>query len=743
MKIIIIIAAISLLLLAPVLIVRGDENQRFYVIPVTVINGSSEDYYGPVSFDLNTKELIDSGYLNTDISNFIVRDVFNSNESFSIMPGSSSSKVGFAYERNTSTGDAVDIDLTASSFDFPELNKVNVSLAIGAAKKYNTIVVNIDSKNVENNPLDPAVGLIVASVEYYDVTNGRWQRISTNLGENTTTWEATGKKVIILQPTELEYDAFERGWVTPATLEGFSGYWIRINFNRDRSVDGHYFTISSIENEPSSWWINISIPASSQKFLELFLPYERDNVRDTDLNHAIFHSAATPPMIEADHTPYLFLIKGEFDSQGCRDKGQIVFNITDNRNNIYSVSCDKITTRSSSSSLTESPVLGLIEDQEVNSIYFVVYNSFTALVSRPGAAFSNSGALDTTRDKRLVFPSITGCSLLDCRNSVVKSLHDLRYYPNYTKGRVYTNVVIPNAAALGTDDILLNWNADEVALVNLWVNPVDPVLKIVSGQSSGTALFRYSDTNLSFPSDLSSSVFNYKQRNDVGGIKIEIRRSGKDTRWIDITDGSAGIELESGNKDVFIRLTLFLESGESPEIDSFFIFVLGNSGYYSPKFKGGFKGVFKTTDGSTGNLGSFNLAIPESNSDVFATTGDLFIYNQSIASGVDRIGGIKIEGIKTDPSKLNNLPFSGQIFKLHLKSSLPIPVVWSLLFMFFVLIMSFFTVKYLGETILFVVILLMMMFAALLSNQIVGIQELMLFLIVGLSLILSNQEVIR
>ena len=63
--------------------------------------------------------------------------------------------------------------------------------------------------------------------------------------------------------------------------------------------------------------------------------------------------------------------------------------------------------------------------------------------------------------------------------------------------------------------------------------------------------------------------------------------------------------------------------------------------------------------------------------------------------------------------------------------------------MFFVLIMSFFTVKYLGETILFVVILLMMMFAALLSNQIVGIQELMLFLIVGLSLILSNQEVIR
>ena len=224
-------------------------------------------------------------------------------------------------------------------------------------------------------------------------------------------------------------------------------------------------------------------------------------------------------MIEANHTPYLFLIKGEFDSQGCRDKGQTIFNITDSRNDIYSVSCDKITTRSSSSSLTESPVLGLVEDQKVNSIYFVVYNSFTALVSRPGTAFSNSGALDTTRDKRLVFPSITGCSLLDCRNSVVKSLHDLRYYPNYTKGRVYTNVVIPNAAALGTDDILLNWNADEVALVNLWVNPVDPVLKIVSGQSSGTALFRYTDTNLSFPSDLSSSVFNYKQRNDVGGIK--------------------------------------------------------------------------------------------------------------------------------------------------------------------------------------------------------------------------------
>ena len=167
-----------------------------------------------------------------------------------------------------------------------------------------------------------------------------------------------------------------------------------------------------------------------------------------------------------------------------------------------------------------------------------------------------------------------------------------------------------------------------------------------------------------------------------------------------------------------------------------------NDNYYSLKPLGKFDGNYPISRGSE-ELTSLSLVLPETSGDIFSSVGLLSVFRERTVSEVDRVGRISPEELPIDEAILRGLPGYDIMFKLHLKSGLPVPVVYSLISMLIILVISFFTVKYFGETILFVVILIFMIFAAALSRQIVGLFEVVMFLIIGVALLISNQEIIQ
>ena len=733
--------AFSFLLLFTVVGVASSQVvDSLYTYHIVLVNTTDEDFYGSIPLDLSSKDLIDSAYMDTDLLNFKLRNDEDISERFSVMPGGSLMNINYLAFDSVSDTAVVTDNLTRTTL--PSLsfshNDLQFYFGLGSNNQFFSLFFNIDAQHILLTT-DPVVSFTFKKWQYWNGSS--WSDLTTNRNNDEIISSTGVYSLIFDNPGD---------WSNTSPPYGSGNvYWIRAVI--ENTSRPNRFVIDRPQYESSEWWIHADVTAHSQEFLTIFFPNNRDGTDNSNSNQLIFNTASSTNLPSNILTPpWVIYLDVNLDTINCeanvdatiiriREISQLIDRLE--------LLCNQIDTNSE---LTPSDFVDF-EDFFFNSFerykiaivtsqpnIFGFYNIFlfaNNFISEPVDGPHNVSSL-----LQLQFPSICINNICEGQPSAVKSLNDFRFYRNYSKSRFYSN----RLGLLGR-----SWTSSEIIFNDVVLD--NNRIEIEDTSEKGDIIITLDSISFPTPADLRKSILRPKfTNNEEGNYKLEIKTTN--TEWIDITEGSEKLVFdesitENGDvtESVQIKLSLMRDSEEnSPILDSFFLIYLDNQSYNYIPVTGEFTGDLEIRHIDTNvKLGDFNLTVPKNTPGIFSSVSSLSVNREDKSILVDNEEMIQIKAEIDRVSFLDGLPLGGIIFLLHKKSGLPIPVVWALLLMFFTLFIGYYVVKFFGETILYVVITLFMLTTLAMSTSITDIFAIIIFIVAGLVLLISNREIVR